>query len=181
MKLKSISTTLKWCLTSIPLLFFIGSSFHFIFELSGDSPIVGAVSAVNESVWEHQKLVLLPVTGWWVIFYFLKRTKYQIDRRKWFTGLSASLLFSVLTIPSAHYFYTEAFGVGFLIVDILIFLLAIAVGQCVGIHVYKHSKGIPFYVSLIVVLLIFFMFILFTFYPPQLPWFRDSLTGQYGI
>ncbi|SCP97317.1 DUF6512 family protein [Anaerobium acetethylicum] len=178
---KNISTTTKWCLTSIPLLFFIGSIFHFLFELSGDSPIVGAFSAVNESVWEHQKMLLLPVTGWWVIIYFFKRTRHQIDTRKWFAGLAASLIFSVLTIPLAHYFYTEAFGVGFLIVDILILLLAVAVGQCIGIHVYKHSKGIPLYASLIVVLLIFFIFILFTFYPPQLPWFRDSLTGQYGI
>ena len=181
MKLKNISITTKWCLTSIPLLFFIGSFFHFSFGLSGDSPVVGAVSAVNESVWEHQKMLLLPVTGWWVIIYFLKRTKYQIDRRKWFAGLAASLVFSVWTIPLAHYFYSEAFGVGFLVVDILILLLAVAVGQCIGIHVYKHSKGIPFYASFIVVLFIFCVFILFTFYPPQLPWFRDSLTGLYGI
>ena len=171
----------KWCSWSIPFLFIIGSTFHFLFELSGNSPVVGAFAAINESVWEHQKMVLLPVIGWWTIVFLLKGTRDRINKRKWFTGSIASLIVSIMTIPFMFYFYSEAFGVHLLIVDVLILLLAFIGGQCIGFHFYKYSKGIAFYVSMIVTIVILLIFILFTFNPPLLPWFKDSLTGQYGI
>jgi len=37
-----------------------GSAFHFTYELSGNNPVVGSISAVNESVWEHLKLAFWP-------------------------------------------------------------------------------------------------------------------------
>ena len=36
--------------------------FHFLFEWSGGNPFVGIFAAVNESVWEHTKIVY-PETG----------------------------------------------------------------------------------------------------------------------
>ena len=171
----------KWCSWSIPFLFIIGSTFHFLFELSGNSPVVGAFAAINESVWEHQKMVLLPLIDWWTIVFLSKGARDRINKRKWFTGLIASLIVSIMTIPLIFYFYSEAFGVHLLIVDVLILLLAFIGGQCIGFHFYKYSKCIPFYVSIIVTIVILLIFILFTFNPPLLPWFKDSLTGQYGI
>jgi len=38
----------------------LGSMLHFTFELSGENPVVGVFSAVNESVWEHLKLAYWP-------------------------------------------------------------------------------------------------------------------------
>ena len=181
MKKKLLSITQKWCLWSIPILFIVGSFFHFIYDLAGNSPIIGAFAAVNESIWEHQKMVLLPVIGWWIIFFHLNGFNNKINRRKWFTGLTASLIVSILTIPFAFYFYSEAFGVHLLIVDVFILLLAVVVGQSIGIHIYKYSKGIPFYASIIIIASILLVFVVFTFNAPQLPWFKDSLTGQYGI
>lgn len=181
MKKLLLSITPKDYLWSIPILFIVGSFFHFLYNLAGNSPIIGAFSAVNESVWEHQKMVLLPIIGWWTIIFLLKGSKNKINRRKWFTGFIASLIVSILTIPFAFYFYSEAFGVHLLIVDAFILLLAIVVGQSIGVHIYKHSKGIPFYASIIIIALILLVFIVFTFHAPQLPWFKDSLTGQYGI
>ena len=56
----------RWIWISLPMLFMVGSVFHFLYDLSGESPIIGAFAAVNESVWEHQKMVLLPVAAWWL-------------------------------------------------------------------------------------------------------------------
>jgi hypothetical protein len=176
-----LSSEERWNLASIPILFIIGSFFHFLYGLTNNSPIMGAVSAVNESVWEHQKMVLLPIICYWIIYYIVKGRKNEINRRRWFSGLAISLIVSILTMPFVFYFYTEAFGVEFLIVDILNLLVAIAVGQLVGFHFYKHSQGIPFYASILVVVLIFAVFIIFTFNPPELPWFKDGSTGKYGV
>lgn len=39
----------------------LGVLLHFIYEWSGNNPVVGIFSAVNESVWEHLKLLFFPM------------------------------------------------------------------------------------------------------------------------
>ena len=46
---------------------FLGSAFHFTYELSGRVAVIGAFSAVNESVWEHLKLPFWPSLLWMLI------------------------------------------------------------------------------------------------------------------
>ena len=38
-----------------------GVFLHFAYELSGNNPIVGLFAPVNESVWEHLKLLFFPM------------------------------------------------------------------------------------------------------------------------
>lgn len=38
----------------------LGVLLHFTYEWSGDNPAVGLFSAVNESTWEHLKLIFFP-------------------------------------------------------------------------------------------------------------------------
>lgn len=174
--------TLQNCIwVSIPILFFIGSCFHFLFEFLGKVPIIGAFTPVNESVWEHSKMLLLPIIGWWILFYALKKKKYNIDTGKWFTGMLASLLTSIITMIVVYYFYTQAFGVEILLVDILILFLAILVGQLLGYHVYKFGKGLSLSVSIMISVIIILVFIIWTFNPPELPLFYDKQAGKYGI
>jgi hypothetical protein len=47
----------------------LGSILHFTFEWSGGNPVAGAFSAVNESVWEHLKLVFWPALLFMLIDY----------------------------------------------------------------------------------------------------------------
>ena len=81
------------------------------------------------------------------------------------------------------YAYTTATGTEMLIVDILIFAVAITAGQLVS---YKTltSRKLPVYANIIAaafIILLALVLILFTFYPPHLPMFLDADTGAYGI
>ncbi len=180
-KYSKLSYPEKWILIGIPTLFILGSCFHLLYDLSNKSPLIGTISAVNESVWEHGKMILLPIILWWTIYYIAKGKKYSINKNKWFTGLLIALVSALFTSPLFFYFYTEAFGKEVLIIDIAILLLAYAVGQCLGLHFYRYSKGLNSYISIALVIIIFTVFIVFTFYPPHLPLFQDSKTGDYGI
>ena len=181
MKRMGLSANEKSNLLGIPVIFIFGSLFHFLYAWSGRSAIVGAIAAVNESVWEHQKLILIPMIGWWTLYFLFRKGSNQIDPQRWFTALLVSLIVSILVIPFAYYFYTGSLGVHLLVIDILIFLLAVAVGQYLGMHFYRHSEGLPINVSIVTIVLIVLLFIAFTFAPPHLPWFKESLTGRYGI
>ncbi|MGL5352726.1 MAG: DUF6512 family protein, partial [Clostridium sp.] len=151
---KSLSSPQKWILKGIPTLFFIGFLMHYIYDFSNNNIIVGLISPVNESIWEHLKLLVFPLVSWWVIYYIFNKQKYSIDKNKWFTGTLISLLTSLFTIPIIYYFYTGAFGIESLFIDILSLLIAIIVGQLLGYHFYKFSKGINSIISIIILIFI---------------------------
>lgn len=179
--MKSLSKPEKWILIGIPILFLIGAILHFAYNILGESPIVGLFAPVNESIWEHTKMVLWPVILWWSLYYCFRGKQYNLDKNKWFGGALAALLTSLFTMPMLYYFYTEAFGVELLWVDILILLLSLIFGQFLGLHIYRNSKGIhaKFVIAVFIALVLLFM--LFTFFPPHIPLFQDGLTGSYGI
>ena len=181
MKLSSLSIPEKWILKGVPILFFIGSILHFTYTLFGESIFVGLFSPVNESVWEHSKMILWPMILWWVLYYCFRGTNYKIDKNRWFSSALWALLTSLIAMPMLYYFYTSAFGVELLWVDIIILFLAILFGQLLGLHSYRHGKYISSHIVLAIFSILILMFILFTFCPPKVPWFQDGPTGNYGI
>lgn len=171
-----------YILISSLILFAVGTLFHFLFDILGENFIIGLFVPVNESVWEHCKMVVLPIILWWALYYkYIKKTN-SINSDKWFTAMLISLVVAIITIPFLFYFYTGAFGVELVVVDIIILFLAILCGQSLACHYYKHtSKCLNKYVAFAIALFIVIIFIIFTVYTPKLPIFMDSLTQTYGI
>ena len=178
---KNLCRPEKWIILGIPALFIMGSLMHFLYDLSGQMVIVGMFAPVNESIWEHLKMVPIPMIAWWGIYYLVNAEKYNIDANKWFFANLMSLLTALVTMVAFYYTYTQAFGIESLAMDIVDLFFCIAVGQFLGLHLYKYSKGIKYQISIILIALIVIIFIIFTFIPPQIPLFMDSQTGQYGI
>ncbi len=181
MKDRKLSPPEKWIVIGIPILLIIGTGIHFMYDIFGESPIAGLFAPVNESVWEHSKMVLWPMILWWWLYDCFRGRQYNINKKKWFTSAFLALLTSLIAIPMLYYFYTEAFGVELLWVDILILLLSVFLGQLMGLHVYRYGKGQNAGLAKALILGIVLLYILFTFYPPRLPLLRDSVSGGYGI
>lgn len=181
MRLKSLTRPEIWMLIGIPILFLIGSIMHFLYNILWASSVVGLFAPVNESIWEHSKMVVWPVILWWSLFYCFRGKQYQIDKNKWFTSALVALLTSLVTMPLLYYFYTGAFGVELLWVDILILLFSVLFGQVLGLHTYRYGRGLSTKYVLVVFAVIVLLFMLFTFFPPHIPLFQDGVTGSYGI
>lgn len=145
-----------------------GSVLHFIYQLSGNNQIVALFSAVNESVWEHGKLFLLPIAI--VLFFEFLKTK-NLPKILW---VAVSQLTIMLGFTFTFFYtYTGALGIENLFIDILTFIVAVIIGQ---IFAYKQliSKKIPpinQYASSIILIVIILAFAIITFYPPNLPIF----------
>ena len=102
---------------------FLGSFLHFAFELSRFHKGIAVAAAVNESVWEHLKLGFWPAVFWALIEYpFLKRSNFIAAKAVSFYVIPFSfvVLFNV---------YTTILGHDSLVLDILIFVIAIIMGQ----------------------------------------------------
>ena len=171
MKSKKLSSAEKWILIGIPVLFIIGSVFHFIYEWTGKNIIIGLIAPINESIFQHIKMVVIPIICWWTLYYYLKGRKDNIPKGKWFSGSVVSLISSILFIPVLFYLYTGALGIESLIIDILILLISLTFGQLLGLHFYRYSKGIDTTIAICIFVFIITLFAILTLYPPNIPFF----------
>jgi hypothetical protein len=169
---------LKWELVGIAVISILGSVLHFVFEWSGSCEPIGIFAAVNESVWEHFKIAFWPALLYSLFEYpFLRHSTSNFIIAK-----AIGIYVMPITIAVIFYAYTAVLGEEILIVDILIFIIAIALGQLAS---YKllNMRRLPRWtdkVGLVLVILLAVVFGVFTFYPPHLPIFRDA-RGFYSI
>lgn len=173
------SLILGWQTAGAVFIIGLGSALHFLFSWSGGWRPVALIAAVNESVWEHLKLVFWPgLTFLLLSFPFLKKN----TRNFWAAG-TAGLLTMPLVIVLLFYGYKIIFQSHNLVYDIAIFVLAAIVGQAVGYHLMLRPpfSRTPRRIAAALLLAATLAFSLFSFYPPQYPLFQDSRTGEYGI
>ena len=175
----SNKTILRWELAGIAFVFLLGALLHFVFGWSGESWIVGAIAPVNESVWEHFKLGFWPMCLWTAIEYRV----LQPLTRNFLPGKAVAVYMTPIVTGIMFYAYKGIVGRDILIVDIIIFALAVTIGQLTSYRI-TTSRPLPGYanpVALALILLLASMLIVTTFYPPHLPIFMDNNTGAYGL
>ena len=172
-------TALRWELAGIAFIVVLGAVLHFAFDWSGPWIPLGAIAAVNESVWEHLKLAFWPA----VAYAALEYARLGKSVHNFLFAKTLGICLMPITIVVVYYVYTAILGHGLLIVDILIFVVAVTVGQLVS-HRLLSASPLPKKLNRlapIALVILGILLVLFTFYPPQLPLFRDSVTGGYGI
>lgn len=172
-------TILRWELGGILFIVVLGSLLHFLFEWSGNWPPMGAIAAVNESAWEHLKLAFWPA----LVYAALEYGRFGKSANNFFLAKTAGIYLMPITIVVLFYSYKAILGYGLLIADIMIFVVAVIVGQLVSYRLLVASplpKNVNRLAPIALVVLAI-LFVLFTFYPPHVPLFRDFVTGGYGI
>jgi hypothetical protein len=157
----------------------LGSVLHFTFEWSGGNSAVGVFSAVNESVWEHLKLVFWPA----LLFMFIEYVPLKKKTNNFALAKTVGVYLAIFIIPIIFYSYTAITGKSIFLIDISTFVIAVIIGQISSYKLLMHKKLPESFdrTSLVLLVLLGIAFVSFTFYPPQLPIFRDPNTGKYGI
>ncbi|TFF83807.1 MAG: hypothetical protein EU552_02560 [Promethearchaeota archaeon] len=170
---------LFWEIGGMVFILFLGSFMHFLFELTGYWAPIGAIAAVNESVWEHLKLGYFPLVFFTLIQYnFIRNDAKNIALAK-FTASFIIVGFIIIFF----YTYVAILGEHLLFLDILSFILSIILAQLVSykiLTIKDLGKTISI-ISLTGFITLGLLFILFTYFPPHLPLFQDGITGEYGM
>ena len=149
----------------------LGTFLHFLFDWTGGSTAAALISAVNESIWEHLKLLFYPMTLFAVIEYFFWGKDYKSF---WCIKLIGTLTGLVL-IPVLYYTYTGILGVSADWFNIAIFFIAAGAVYWVETKLFQKGFSCPMGTkpAVILLLLIGAVFIVFTFAPPEIPLFQD--------
>ena len=158
----------------------LGTILHFTYNLSGENNFIGTFSAVNESVWEHLKLAFFPMLILGIIEYFFVKN----ISNNYIEAKTIGIFLAISFIVVAFFTYTGILGVDILILDILIFITSIILGETISYKLMKReneSNNKTKVLAGIILIFLLFSFIICTFNPPKVNLFRDPITKAYGI
>ncbi len=155
-----------------------GVILHFLFDWTGQNIVVAPFSAVNESIWEHMKLLFFPM------FVFALAESQYIG--KWYDNFWCvkliGIVLGVVLIPMLYYTINGMLGKTPDWVNIAIFFVAAAISYLTETWLFKRGSincKSPETV-LIILCLIALAFMILTFATPHIPLFEDPVTNTYG-
>lgn len=157
----------------------VGTLLHFLFDWTEGNICVALFSAVNESIWEHLKLLFYPMVAFSLIeFCFWGRSLKSF----WCIKL-IGIIIGLVLIPVTYYTYIGALGINADWLNISIFFLVTAFVYWTETKLFKsgHFCCIHPKLPVILIVLLAVLFTAFTFLPPHVPLFRDPVTGTYGM
>ena len=170
----------RWQLGGFLFVCAAGTALHFLYQWSGESVAAAPFAAVNESVWEHMKLLFWPMLLW----AGAERAVLGGYSRGFWPAKALGTLLGLALIPALYYTYTGALDVSVLWVDIAIFFVAAAAAFLAETRMLARDwrcRGGARASALVLLLLLSAAFVLCTFVPSRVPLFRDPVTGFYGL
>lgn len=167
-----------WQFVGFAVTSFTGTLLHFLYEISGNSPIAAIISGVNESTWEHMKLLFFPMFA----FAIVERIFLKDVNEFWCIKLPGICL-GLALIPLIFYTYNGVIGRSPDAVNIAIFYVAALASY---IYETKHmtkgdTKCTDDRAAFVVLCLIALSFVIFTFRTPKIAIFKDPIKGVYGL
>lgn len=150
-------------LTESLWIFVAASLLHFGYTFTRFYPL-SFICAVNESIWEHTKIVFFGALFYNLVQFLLKGKASP----SLITGLAPALFSILLTVPFLYYGYTGMLGFHVFIVDLAIAWVSALICQIVLYRV-SGIEGCSRYqtLSLAFLFLLILVFFLFTWYPPR--------------
>ena len=155
-----------------------GTILHFLYEWLGEAKWIAPFSGVNESTWEHLKLLFWPM-----LIFALVQSFFFRDREDFWWIKLRGILLGLTLIPIIFYTYNGVIGKSPDWLNIAIFFVSAA-----AVYIYEtrlfnaenpRHKSAKSAVAILCVLAV--LFVLFTFLTPEIGIFKDPLTGTYGI
>ena len=166
-----------WQLVGFAVSTLVGTLLHFLYEWT-ESGWVAPFSGVNESTWEHMKLLFWPT----FIFAIVQSFFFKGYENFWCIKLRGILL-GLALIPILFYTYNGVIGKSPDWINIAIFFISAAIAYVYETKLF-YSQNVNSKLSkltFIVLCVIAILFIVFTFATPEINIFKDPLTNTYGI
>ena len=167
-----------WQLWGFAVSALFGTLLHFLYDWLGKAVWIAPFSGVNESTWEHMKLLFWPMLVFAVVqsFFFRERSDFACVKL-------CGMLIGLVLIPVLFYTYNGVIGKSPDLVNISIFFISAAAAYLCEFRLFKSEKlacRSP-WVAIAIIAALAVCFVVFTFLTPKLGIFKDPITGAYGI
>ena len=159
--------------------FILSIILHSIYQVLPNT-FFSIIAPVNESIWEHMKLIITSSLTFGIIEYFIYKKK-DIPFNNFLLSYGISSIIGVLTYLLIYIPLNDIFGHKVYIAIILLFLILMFV-QYINCYLMNmksiwHANDI----GILLIIVIYFIFGYFTYHPPKINLFYDYLHNGFGI
>ncbi|MDD3339821.1 MAG: DUF6512 family protein [Lachnospiraceae bacterium] len=142
----------------------LGVLMHFVYEWSSSNRFVGLFSPINESTWEHMKLLFFPM----LLYGFLESLIVPSSTsKKAATGVG--ILVGTALIPILFYTYSGILGYNIPALDISIFFVSVLAAFFIRHRCILSGKCEKYALPVLILIMLWWaVFFLFTYMPPSL-------------
>lgn len=160
-----------WCIAGIIFVLTTGTAAHFLYGWTNGNFFIGLFTPVNESVWEHMKLLFFPMLLFSSVMAAQLKGAYPCIA----SSLCFGILAGTLVIPAFFYGYTFLLGRDVFVLDLLTFFFSVLTAF---FSAYKLTLSCQLkacrLLSFCLVWAFFLCFMLFTYQPPKLGLFSEN-------
>ena len=163
----------KYILITTIAVSFLGTLMHFLYDFLGQNHFIGLFSPINESTWEHMKLIFFPML---VCNIRLYRKLSHINTFVSHTPLFAGTLLGTWLIPVLFYTYRGVLGYEISAIDISTFYISVVLSYTFIWHtVNGRCKKCFAYIIYTLCIIQLLAFIYFTYSPGNIGIFQPPV------
>ena len=153
---------MKWIsIIGIVVVGILGTLFHFAYEF-----IPLFIFPMNESIFEHTKLIIVPMVIYLGIIMCLRIKEKKLI----FSSFVIAILFGIMLVVSGYYTYSGILGYSVDWLNIVLFFLSVISSFWI---IYKKKTLFGFTNSVAILLIILILMSVFSFYPLSIDFFKD--------
>ena len=149
----------------------LGVLFHFVYDWTGENRLVGFFVPVNESTWEHLKLIFYPVALVSIFEYYLAGMRFE----NFLCIKVRSIWVGMLCVVTLFYTYSGIFGKAIDWVNILVYFISLGAAYCYSCRRLLGQKSVKNTPVLCIIsfTVVAILFMIFTLYPPAIGLFAE--------
>ena len=163
------------------VIFLLCTLFHFLYKWSGYNKIVGIIAPTNESIFQHIKMIFVPIMLYYLIAFLIFKNKVNMDVNKWAVYPLITFAVTSAIVVLLYYTLNYGFNIESMFLDILTLLIGLVASSiiCIRLETSNINFQIPYYISIIVLIVIFGLLVYFNFFPLEINFFYDKENKTY--
>jgi len=169
----------KWIIIGIFVVLALAGLWHFVYDWMPNA-VLGSISPVNESPWEHAKLFFFPAIVYYAVMFAAAGRYYP----NYVFACAVSLIVMPAVMLVLYGIYSS-FAEETFVFDMINSVITVSLGMLTVYRLtvcrVKLHGGFFKLAAMIIVLGLLASYTLLTFFPPAHPLFLDKTTMQYGI
>ncbi len=167
-----------WQLAGFAVTSLVGTLLHFLYDWLGEAVWIAPFSGVNESTWEHMKLLF-----WSAFIFAVVQSLFFKNKENFWCVKLRGIVLGIIMIPVLFYTYNGVIGKSPDWLNIAIFFISAAIAYIYETRLFNSDKFSCKSQKRAIATLcaIGLLFVVFTFITPEINIFKDPLTETYGI
>ncbi len=168
----------RWQIAGFIFTAIFGTLLHFAYDLSGQSPFLAPFSAVNESTWEHMKILFFPM----FVFALVESVFIGKEHQNFWCAKLFGILLGLILIPVLFYTYKGILGFTVDWINIAIFFISAAAAYIFETRfLNRKTTACNSTAAFAAICFILLLFVVFTYVQPKIGLFIDPVSLSYGI